>query len=205
MADNLLAAAKKDLYLNEYVEELKKKTKILPKYFENLTVKELADIRKNATADPESANLIYRCGTGFVHIDSIHNRYLSIEHKLTDTEKDKLHLIKEAILDKASSEESCETKEDLVRILNKLFDASVEVNEKSTSAKQKKMGKVSVSKKEYDILKYYINRDIVGFGPIEPLILDPYIEDIHLIGTVQSEGLPQGFPIWPGNEYTLRR
>ena len=51
MADNLLAAAKKDLYLNEYVEELKKKTKILPKYFENLTVKELADIRKNATAD----------------------------------------------------------------------------------------------------------------------------------------------------------
>ena len=67
--------------------------------------------------------------------------------------------------------------------MNKLFDASVEVNEKSTSAKQKKMGKVSVSKKEYDILKYYINRDIVGFGPIEPLILDPYIEDIHLIGT----------------------
>ena len=86
-------------------------------------------------------------------------------------------------MDKASLKKAVRPRKDWFCTLNKLFDASVEVNKKSTGAKQKKMGKVSVSKKEYDILKYYINRDIVGFGPIEPLILDPYIEDIHLIGT----------------------
>jgi flagellar protein FlaI len=43
--------------------------------------------------------------------------------------------------------------------------------------------KVPVTEEEYELFKYYIQRDIVGFGAIEPLILDQYIEDIHLVGT----------------------
>ncbi len=180
--DGLSREMERNPYLKEYILELRKRTAILPRYFENLTVKDLAEIRKNAILDPGSANVIYKIGNGYIHIDALHSRYVSIEHHLTVEEKEKLRLIKESILEKATQEESCETKEDLVRILEKLFDLSVEVVDRP-GRKLKKGGKVQVTKQEYDVLKYYVNRDVVGYGPIEPLILDPYIEDIHLVGT----------------------
>jgi flagellar protein FlaI len=176
----------RDVNIREYVEELRKTTNTLPRYFENLSVKDLADIRKNAIVDPTSANIIYKISGGYIHIDALHSRYISIEAKLDFEQKEKLRRIKELILEKASAEDSVETKEDLVRILEKLFDLSVEVSNGSGSSKLKKKGsKVVISKREHDLLKYYINRDIVGYGPIEPLIMDPYIEDIHLIGTAR--------------------
>ncbi len=176
-------AAKGNIYLREYIDELQKVTNILPKYYENLSVKDLAEIRKNAILDPNSANVIYKIGNGHIHIDALRSRYVSIEHKLNMEEKEKLRMIKDSILEKATHEESVETKEDLIRILEKLFDMSVEVVSGRNKKVKKTSGKVQVSQKEYEILKYYINRDIVGYGPIEPLILDPYIEDVHLIGT----------------------
>jgi len=181
---NLQKAMKGNLYLTEYIEELKKTTNILPRYFDNLSVKDLAEIRKEAIMDPNAANVIYKIGNGNIHIDALRSRYISIEHKLNMEEKEKLRMIKESILEKATQEESVETKEDLIRILEKLFDQSVETVD-GRRKKSKKSGKIQVDSREYEILKYYINRDIVGYGPIEPLILDPYIEDIHLIGTAK--------------------
>ena len=173
----------RDASLKEYIDGLRKTTNVLPRYFENLSVGDLSDIRKNAIIDPSSANIIYKIGGGHIHIDALHSRYISIEAKLDFEEKEKLRKIKDLILEKATSEESVETKEDLVRILGKLFDQSVEVVGSGSIKRKHKSGKVAVNKRDYDLLKYYINRDIVGYGPIEPLIMDPYIEDIHLIGT----------------------
>lgn len=172
----------RDANIREYIEDLRKTTNQMPRYFENLSVKDLADIRKNAIVDPASAYIIYKIGGGYIHIDAMHSRYISIEAKLNLEQKEKLRKIKELILEKASAEESVETKEDLVRILEKLFDLSVEVSDGKLKRK-KKSGKVVLTQREHDLLKYYINRDIVGYGVIEPLIMDPYIEDIHLIGT----------------------
>ncbi len=39
-----------------------------------------------------------------------------------------------------------------------------------------------LSDDQYDTLQYYLHRDIVDHGPLEPIIRDPYIEDIHAIG-----------------------
>ncbi len=181
---SLEKAARSNIYLREYVEGLKKVSKVLPNYYENLSVKDLSDIRKKAATDISAANVIYKIGSGFIHIDALRSKYISVEHKLEEAEKEKLRLIKSSILEKATKEESVETKEDLVRVLEKLFDRSVEIAV-GNGKKTKRAGKVLVSQKEYDILKYYVNRDIVGYGPIEPLILDPYIEDIHLIGTAK--------------------
>ncbi|NLI73460.1 MAG: type II/IV secretion system ATPase subunit [Euryarchaeota archaeon] len=179
--DNAIA---RDPHLREYIKELKKTTNLLPKYFENLSVGDLAEIRKNAILDPTSANIIYKIGGGHIHIDALRSRYITIEARLNLEEKEMLRRIKDLILEKAALEESVETKEDLVRILGKLFDQSVEVVDRKSRIRRKRSGnKVVVDKRDYELLKYYINRDIVGYGPIEPLIMDPYIEDIHLIGT----------------------
>jgi len=35
---------------------------------------------------------------------------------------------------------------------------------------------------EYDKISYFLDRDVIGQGPIEPIIRDPYLEDIHSIG-----------------------
>jgi flagellar protein FlaI len=182
MSPELKNEIARDVSIREYISELQKTTNTMPRYFENLSVKDLADIRKNAIVDPGSANIIYKIGGGYIHIDALHSKYISIETRLNLEQKEKLRKIKELILEKASAEESVETKEDLVRILEKLFDLSVEIGNGNIK-RRKKGGKVVLTQREHDLLKYYINRDIIGYGVIEPLIMDPYIEDIHLIGT----------------------
>lgn len=189
MGDDLQARMRENPRLGDYVEQLKRSTSTLPRYFDHLSVQDLSDIRKTAAKDPTAANIIYRAGSSFVHINAEQNMYVSVEQRLTDNEKLKMAMIKESILDKASSEENVESKEDLERVLNKLFDQSVEISErKARSYKNPVIGKlmgggrVPLSQEEHDIIKYYLRRDIVGFGPIEPLIVDQYIEDIHLIG-----------------------
>ncbi len=186
--DGLKKAMAKSPYLRRYIAELQKETSKMPRFYENLTIKELGDIRSAAINDIESANVIYRVGTGFVHINARKNAYVNVEQKLTDEQKDRLRAIKDFILEKASNEESSETVEDQERILNKLFEQSVVIGK----VKSKKGGlgslfgsgeKITVTEEEHDLMKYYIRRDIIGYGPLEPLILDQYIEDVHLIGT----------------------
>ena len=75
-------------YLRRYLAELKKETSKMPRFYENLTIKELGDIRSAAINDIESANVIYRVGQGFVHINARKNAYINIEQKLDDEQKD---------------------------------------------------------------------------------------------------------------------
>ena len=189
MADDIFKRMEENDLLREYMGDLRQRTSVMPRYFDKLSVQDLSDIRKTAAKDPSAANIIYRAGPSFVHINAEKNKYVSIEKRLTESEKLKMMMIKESILDKASSEENVETKEDLERVLNKLFDQSAEISERKAHVYKNPVigklmggGKVPLSREEHDIIKYYLRRDIVGFGPIEPLIVDNYIEDIHLIG-----------------------
>ncbi|CQH54826.1 flagellar motor/biogenesis protein FlaI [Halobacterium hubeiense] len=43
-------------------------------------------------------------------------------------------------------------------------------------------GRIPVTQSTYENIRYQLNRDIVGFGPLEPVMRDPYNEDIHVIG-----------------------
>ena len=44
------------------------------------------------------------------------------------------------------------------------------------------IGRIPVSHKTFESIRYRLNRDIVGLGPLEPLMRDPANEDIHVIG-----------------------
>ncbi|MCD2200455.1 type II/IV secretion system ATPase subunit [Halobacterium sp. KA-4] len=44
------------------------------------------------------------------------------------------------------------------------------------------LGRIPVTQSTYENIRYQLNRDIVGFGPLEPVMRDPYNEDIHVIG-----------------------
>jgi Type IV secretory pathway, VirB11 components, and related ATPases involved in archaeal flagella biosynthesis len=44
------------------------------------------------------------------------------------------------------------------------------------------LGKIEVNQQTYNAIRYRLNRDIVGFGPLEPVMRDTQNEDIHVIG-----------------------
>jgi flagellar protein FlaI len=44
------------------------------------------------------------------------------------------------------------------------------------------VGKVDLTEQTYENIRYRLNRDIVGLGPLEPVMRDPANEDIHVIG-----------------------
>jgi len=184
MEDNLRKEAEKNPHLKRYLRELSRTTTMVPKFYEKMSIKELNDIRTAAVKDPASANVIYHVGTGYVHIDAPHNRYISVEMSLTEEEKEKMKRVKELILEKASEEKSIQSEQELVEMLHKLFDRSVvKTSSAGLMATLRSMGKVPLNPVQYRSIRYFIRRDIAGYGPIEPLILDPYIEDIHSVGT----------------------
>ncbi len=47
-------------------------------------------------------------------------------------------------------------------------------------------GRIPVNETTYDTMRYRLNRDIVGLGPLESAMRDPYNEDIHVIGPEQT-------------------
>jgi len=47
------------------------------------------------------------------------------------------------------------------------------------------IGKVAVDEATYENIRYRLNRDIVGLGPLEPVMRDPANEDIHVIGPTE--------------------
>ncbi len=76
------------------------------------------------------------------------------------------------------------------------------------------VGTYEVSEQTYENIRYRLNRDIVGFGPLEPIMRDPANEDIHVIGphetyvdhgtfgmlgTSVDFGSPQRFDNWLRN------
>jgi flagellar protein FlaI len=184
MEDTLNKQMEKYPHLREYIQSLKNRTSQVPKYFDKMTIKELQEIRQAAIRDPTEANVIYRAGEGFIHINALNNEYVSVERALSEHEKEKVKLIKEAILELSADEPPCETNDDLSRVIDKLFKESTKVVQNDGQVKKSLFSsKIPITQSEYDRLNKHIRRDVVGYGPIESLILDPYIEDIHLIGT----------------------
>ena len=169
-------------HLKRYLDEYTAESGITPGFYPNLS-KDLAE----ATVP----SVIYPLGDPiFIHIkgnkETREVRYLAIEPILSDEQKDKYDLITDSILTKAGSEVVPKNDDELKTMIIKLLNESVEVEGQTQSTPfldKLLMGDpVQLSQEEYDKLSYYLHRDIVGLGPIEPLIRDPYLEDIHSIG-----------------------
>ena len=85
---------------------------------------------------------------------------------------------------------------------------------RANASKLLNIGKLSVTEETYENIRYRLNRDIVGLGPLEPVMRDPANEDIHVIGphechvdhgtfgmleTTVDFGTPQEFDNWLRN------
>ena len=163
-------------HLLNYLTDVKERTGNLPKYMDMVT-------RDDYEREP---NVVYDVGNSvFIHIHFTDKgtKYYAIEPTLTKDEIEKKNRIQEIIFKKSQYVEREKVKANFEEVFDILFDESITYTEN----KKKSFGglrKVPVTQDQYNAIKYYLKRDIFGVGIIEPLMLDPNIEDIHSIGTV---------------------
>jgi len=136
-------------------------------------------------------SIIYPVGDPiFIHLKGDSStreiRYIAIEPVLSAEEEKKYNQIMDAILVKAADEVVPENEEQLRKLMMKLLNESVQLEGRisPTGFLDKLLGEkpVPLSQVEYDKISYYLERNVIGQGPIEPVIRDPYLEDIHSIG-----------------------
>ncbi len=129
----------------------------------------------------ENKNLIYPIGDGlFVHVypDKLGARdyYVSIEPGLTIDLGDLIHQIEQRLLDYADRVGAAADDDEKRRILLEVLD------EICTTDSYEESPRIYVTPKQFSAIRYLMVRDKVGMGRLQPLLHDPYIEDISCSG-----------------------
>jgi archaeal flagellar protein FlaI len=184
-SDTLEAARARNAHLDAYLQELEKEGKPLPVWKPVLS-------RDMKSETPY--NHLYPLGDPvFVHIvddGGPFPRYHPIEPVLDEGLKARFETIRQRAFIHASKIEHPPEETDA-------FEAELEslVDKATTLSRTGRPGllrrirdrfdaepPVAVNPKERDIIAYHLKRDIVHQGRMEPLMLDPNIEDIHGLG-----------------------
>jgi len=182
MDDKFEEAINRNLHLKEYVDKCKAETGAMPDFYPKIS-KDILDI--------PVPSIIYPVGDPiFIHLKGDKAtkavKYIAIEPILSENESKKYKQIMDTILEKAADEAVPENEAQLRKLMMALFNDSVQIEGKISPSTflDKLLGEkpVSLSQIEYDKLSYFMDRDVIGQGPIEPVIRDPYLEDIHSIG-----------------------
>jgi flagellar protein FlaI len=186
MKEELVAACEKNPHLQEYLDRLIEQGLSLPDFEIQLS---------RGMSDLDYPNIMYPVGDPiFIHIQGDAEKgivkYIAIEPWLLESELKKYDKIMDAVLEKAPQEPVPENEAELEKMIIKLLDNSIQITDNVVETAKpsfidsiiKVENKVKLSQHEYDKILYYIKRNIIGSGPIEPLIRDPYLEDIHSIG-----------------------
>jgi flagellar protein FlaI len=133
-------------------------------------------------------NVIYPIGDPlFVHVYSTNDahgykKYIIIEPPRPKPEI--YNLIELKLAEYISENDTSETAEEKSRTLLKYLDKICTISNNSIdySKVSEKSKKIPLSQRDYELVKYYLIRDKVGVGFIEPFLKDPYLEDITCPG-----------------------
>ncbi len=133
----------------------------------------------------EFPNMIYPVGDPlFIHIYRKKGEPL-MYHVIEPAMEENLKKLNDRILDKmvaiAHRYPVPDKTEDMQPILEKIFNEVVAVDEKKRGSALLS-NRIYLSEQDYNMIKYFLIRDRIGYGKLEPLFLDPYIEDIHCTG-----------------------
>lgn len=177
LPEELRNACQKSPVLAEYVRRLPLDEIGIPSYYEKPSRK---------LSDLEYKNLIYPIPRGlFIHIYpdfmGMRNHHVAIE-PITVVKVD--HLIKQVdakLIFWAEELGRIEDKDEKETLLLRLIDNMCTMDA-STIRNKKKPEKILVTPEELEALKYLIIRDKIGLGVLQPLLLDPNIEDISCSG-----------------------
>ncbi|WEL16846.1 MULTISPECIES: type II/IV secretion system ATPase subunit [unclassified Halorhabdus] len=116
-------------------------------------------------------------------------KYYAIEPELADDERTVFEKVRNRLLErsvmKPAPSEEAEYDDRIEELLQET--TNVKSRESGNGVMSRlgditNLGKVDVTEETYENIRYRLNRDIVGLGPLEPVMRDPANEDIHVIG-----------------------
>jgi len=177
---------KKHPHLKQYIEKIVKKMSE-PKFYSVLPYE---------ARDEQHPNLIYSGqGSIFIHVyktrDMDELEYHAIEPLLDKNEQIKHGIILKMIVKAAPKKNSVITDEELKKVLKELIEEIIIIDEKAVKADEGKKGRFSkktgkknklrATSQQKNNIEYHIIKDIVGGGPLECFMRDPYLEDIHIV------------------------
>lgn len=167
---------KENPHLQSYLNEIR--SKMQPPVFYSKLPRDLKE--------EKYPNIIYPTkGAVFIHVfrtkDMEGKEYHAIEPSLNEKEKIKRDLMLDLIYEKAPFWKAVKTDDELKEAIRALMDKLCIIDEHSTGAPKVTAGKLRVTSIEKKSIEYDITKNIIGGGPLEPFMRDPYLEDIHII------------------------
>ncbi len=155
--------------LSDYLHVLPMGEIGVPEYYPKLT-RDLVDLPKH--------NLIYPIRNGlFVHVYptlGARNIYVALEPHLTVDLGEIEEQMEYELLDWVEEIGSAETEEEKRKALVTALDAILTTDGRG--------GKIEVTPRQKEAIKYLVLRDKVGLGVLQPLLGDPHIEDVSCSG-----------------------
>ena len=141
-------------------------------------------------------NVIYHLG-GPVYSQVYGNfgettKYYTIEPELDESERGVFDDVKDKLLERSVSKpaptEDTDYEDRIQELLGEITVLEGERDGRLDELVQRlELGPLQVSEETYQKIRYRLVRDIVGLGPLEPIMRDPANEDIHVIGPNQVD------------------
>jgi len=116
-------------------------------------------------------------------------KYYAIEPELDDDERTVFSKVRNRLLQRSVNKPAPENEaqfddriEELLQETTKVRDEDSDSGVLTRLSNLTDVSSVEVTQETYENILYRLNRDIVGLGPLEPVMRDPANEDIHVIG-----------------------
>ncbi|MCU0859958.1 MAG: type II/IV secretion system ATPase subunit [Thermoplasmata archaeon] len=193
-------AMERNPHLSVHVQEFMNVHRKMPEFHPSLA---------KEVGDREELNIIYPIGDPlFVHVfmtKSVPITYTSVQPILDDQLRPRYDRIIHQVYNKALLEKPHDTLKEFEENLMKLIDSSTVVSERTDMPKRKLFGdlfaepRIPVTEEELDRVRFHARQNIVLNGPLQPLLMDPYIEDISCIGTQNISLIHKIFQATPTN------
>lgn len=120
----------------------------------------------------------------FVHVHEepgeLFPRYTAIEPEITGSDRVAYQALRDEAFMRAPEVRIPETLPEAQKALAELFERVVKKGVHTGAGLRRR--RLTIEPELVERLDYLLGRDVVGHGPIEPVVRDPYIEDVHGLG-----------------------
>jgi len=187
--ENLQKVCQETPHLLQYLRILVENNIGVPQYFEKVT---------RAQKGIKNPNLIYKVGSGvYVHVlanpEDIRDYYIAVEPSLIDAQEETLDALELRLAEYVEELEGVADSSKRLEIIMNIVDRVVSISgnkvrkpgkngDKETDNAKPGKGKIPVTNLQYNALRYLLRRKLEGMGALDPMIMDPNIEDISCSG-----------------------
>ncbi len=181
LTDDLRAVATDHEHVGEHLRSFHDRTGTYPVYADEPT-------DEHAT---EKSNVLFPANPPiYAHVYGEPGRdtiYYCLEPTLSAAEEELYEQVRTEVLDRSVTKPAPANDDEFVTYLGELVDDILTLDGTDSSLTDRLRSRLAgdrltVDRTTYDRLQYVLQRDIVGLGPLAPVMADPDNEDIHVIG-----------------------